>query len=249
LTENTKEACAPHAIQMGEFITINASDGDKFEAYLAKPAPGRGPGLIVIQEIFGVNSHIRDVTDRWAKEGYVAIAPDMFWRIEPHFEAGYTPEEAQRARAMRPKFNFDLAVKDLATTLSTLRARPDCTGQAGVVGYCLGGNLAYRAAAQTDVDVAVAYYGGGVDQILDDAKCIRCPIMFHYGEIDTSIPAEAREKTRAALAHHAKASFYVYPNAGHGFANDARPVFHEAATELARTRTLALLRETIGPKN
>jgi carboxymethylenebutenolidase len=236
-------------IQMGEFIAINAHDGGKFEAYLAKPAAGRGPGLIVIQEIFGVNSHIRDVCERWAKEGYVALAPDMFWRIEPHFEAGYTPEEAQRARAMRPKFNFDLAVKDLAATLSALRARPECAGQVGVVGYCLGGNLAYRAAAHTDVDVAIAYYGGGVEQLLDDAKRIKCPIMFHYGETDASITAEAREKTRAALAHHAKASFFVYPDAGHGFANDARPVFNQAATQLARERTLALLRETIGPKS
>ncbi len=234
---------------MGEFTAINAQDGGQFDAYLAKPAAGRGPGLIVIQEIFGVNSHIRDVTERWAKDGYVAIAPDMFWRIEPHFEAGYTPEEAQRARAMRPKFNFDLAVKDLASTLKALRARPECTGQAGAVGYCLGGNLAYRTAAHTDVEVAIAYYGGGVEQILDDAKRIKCPIMFHYGETDTSIPAAAREKTKAALAHHAKASFYVYPDAGHGFANDSRPVFNPAATDLARTRTLALLRETIGPKS
>jgi carboxymethylenebutenolidase len=234
---------------MAEFIAINAHDGGRFDAYLAKPAAGSGPGLIVIQEIFGVNSHIREVTERWAGEGYVAIAPDMFWRIEPHFEAGYTPEEAQRARAMRPKFNFDLAVKDLAATLSALRARPECTGQAGVVGYCLGGNLAYRTAAHTDVDVAIAFYGGGIDQILDDARRIKCPIMFHYGETDASISAEAREKTKAAFAHHAKASFYVYPDAGHGFANDARPVFNAAATELARTRTIALLRETIGPKS
>src|SRR5262249_21809753 len=151
-----------------------------FSGYLSLPPGGSGPGLIVLQEIFGVNAHIRAVTDRWAEEGYVAIAPDIFWRVEPGVELSYTPEGTQKGRELRQKLDLDQTVEDIAATLAALRARPECSGKAGVVGYCFGGLLAFLTAARTDVDAAISYYGGGIEARLEEVPRIECPIMFHY---------------------------------------------------------------------
>ncbi|HEY6419633.1 MAG TPA: dienelactone hydrolase family protein [Candidatus Binataceae bacterium] len=231
----------------GKSITIAAPGGDKFSGYLATPPSGSGPGLLVLQEIFGVNRHIREVTDRWAEEGYVALAPDLFWRAEPGMQLDYTPEGMQKGRALRQKLDLDLTLKDIGAALAALRARPECQGKAGVVGYCFGGLLAYLTAARTEVDAAISYYGGGIETRLEEARAIKCPIMFHYGEKDAAIPAAARESTRQALAGHDDAEFYVYRDAQHGFNCNLRASFHPFASQLAGSRSIGLLRRTMGP--
>lgn len=232
----------------GQKITVTAHDGGSFQAYLALPPSGSGPGLIVLQEIFGVNFHIRAVADRWAAEGYVVLAPDIFWRVEPGVELDYTGEGVEKGRALRQRLDLDLTLEDIASTLTALRARPECIGKAAVVGYCFGGLLSYLTAAHCDVDAAISYYGGGIETRLDDASRIKCPIMFHYGEKDVAIPASAREATRKALAGHDHAEFYVYADAQHGFNCDARASYHPFASQLARSRSIGLLRNTIGPR-
>ena len=227
--------------------SVAAHDGDSFGAYLSLPSSGRGPGLIVLQEIFGVNRHIRAVTDRWAAEGYVAIAPDIFWRVEPGVELDYTQDGMTKGRSLRQKLDLELVMRDIASALAALRARPECTGKAAVVGYCFGGLLAFLTAARCDVDAAISYYGGGIETRLDEASRIKCPIVFHYGEKDAAIPVAAREATRRALAGHDRAEFYVYADAQHGFNCDLRASFHPFASQLARSRSVGLLRHTMGP--
>ena len=229
-------------------ITITAENGNTFGAYLSLPPSGSGPGLLVLQEIFGVNSHIRAVTDRWAAEGYVAIAPDLFWRVEPALELPYNNEGIEKGRAARQKLDLDLTLKDIASTLDALRARSECTGKVAVLGYCFGGLLAYLTAARSKVDAAISYYGGGIETRLDEAGKITCPIMFHYGEKDAAIPSTAREATRQALAGHDRAEFYVYAEAQHGFNCDQRASFQPFAAQLARSRSIGLLRQTMGPR-
>ena len=231
-----------------ETINVRAHDGGAFQAYLSLPPSGSGPGLLVLQEIFGVNAHIRAVTDRWAAEVYVALAPDIFWRVEPGVELAYTPDGMARGRALRQKLDLELTLTDIAKTLDRLRSLPECRGNAAVVGYCFGGLLAYLTAARSDTDAAIAYYGGGIETRLDEAARIKCPIMFHYGDKDAAIPAAARESTRKALAGHDRAAFYVYADAQHGFNCDSRASFHPFAAQLARSRSVGLLRSTLGPR-
>lgn len=232
----------------GKSISIQASDGGTFSAYLATPPAGRGPGVLVIQEIFGVNPHIRDVTDRWAAEGYVALAPDMFWRLEPGVNLQYTEEGVKRGRAMRQRFDFGAGVADLQAAATSLRAMAEVDGKIAAAGYCFGGLLAYLAAAHAGVDAAISYYGGGIDARAADAESIRCPIMFHWGEEDGAIAPAAREAVRAAMARHDDAEFYVYRGAQHGFNCDRRASFHPFASQLARSRSIGFLRRTIGPR-
>jgi carboxymethylenebutenolidase len=150
----------------GRNASIVASDGGKFDGYLALPSSAKAPAVVIIQEIFGVNDHIREVVDQFAGDGYLALAPDMFWRIEPNVQLGYTPEEVQKARAYRPRFNLELGVRDLEAAVKMLRAMPECDGKVAVVGYCFGGLMAYLAAARTNVSAAACYYGGGIDTFI-----------------------------------------------------------------------------------
>jgi carboxymethylenebutenolidase len=235
-------------IMSGKTISIDASGGGSFSGYLATPESGRGPGLVVIQEIFGVNAHIRDVADHWAAEGYVALAPDMFWRVEPGVSLEYNEEGVKRGRALRQRFELEAGIRDLKSAVERLRAMPECGGKVAAAGYCFGGLLAYLAAAHAGVDAAICYYGGGIDARAAEAKSVRCPIMFHWGEKDAAIPAPAREAVRAAMAAHDDAEFYVYRDAAHGFNCDRRASFHPFASQLARSRSIGLLRRTIGPR-
>src|SRR5579864_37484 len=143
----------------GRTITVSAKGGGSFRAYLAMPEKGSGPGIVLLQEIYGINSYIRGVADYYAEEGYVVLAPDLFWRIEPGIELGFTGADRERAFELLGKFDIDRAVEDIAATVSALRTLPECKGKVGVLGFCLGGLLAYLAAAHARVDCAVSYYG------------------------------------------------------------------------------------------
>jgi carboxymethylenebutenolidase len=224
---------------MGERLTLQAEDGHRFAAYRATPPGARRGALVVVQEIFGVNHHIRNVTDRFASEGYVALAPALFDRVEPDFEIGYSPADVEQGRAVRQKIGFDVMVTDLRAAVNELRK----TGlRVGMVGYCMGGTLAWLAATRIDgVAAAVGYYGGGIADTATERP--RCPVMLHFGETDSGIPSEHWDRIRAAQP---TLPLHVYPAAGHGFSCDERASFHEPSHRLALERTLAFLRQHVG---
>jgi carboxymethylenebutenolidase len=224
---------------MGERLTLTAEDGHRFAAYRAMPDGAPRGALVVIQEIFGVNGHIRNVTDGFARDGYVALAPALFDRVEPGFETGYTQADIERGRAVRQKLGFDVMVMDVRAAVKEL-AR---TGfRVGVVGYCMGGTMAWLAATRIDgVAAAVGYYGSGIADAAGERP--RCPTLLHFGETDASIPAEHWERIRAA---HPALPLHVYPGAGHGFSCDERGSFHPESHTQARARTLAFFREHVG---
>lgn len=230
----------------GENIKIKTGDGKEFPGFICRPENGSGPGLLLIQEIFGVNSHIRDVADLYAKEGFVVIAPDLFWRMQPGVELSYSEHDFACGFEYYQKLDWGLAVADLAHVATVLRQMPGVNGKVGAVGYCMGGNFAYRLAAHGVVDAAVSYYGAGVDQILDQAKGITCPLIMHFAAKDTHIPAEAVENIRKATAGNQLVSIYVYKGAEHGFNCDQRSSYDRKSAMLAYGRSAAFLHKHLG---
>lgn len=223
-----------------QWIDIPAGN-DSFGGYLALPKGGKGPGIIIIQEIFGVNGHIREVVEQYALDGYVAIAPDIFWRTQPRVELGYVGADRDKGIELMQKTNVKLAVQDVAATAAVLRQRPEMTGKVGVIGYCFGGRIAYLAAADGSVDAAVAYYGGGIQNQLDVADHVKVPIQFHYAELDHAIPLEAVGEVKERFAGRDNAEFHLYPNAEHGFNCTVRASYNQHASALAHGRTLTFL--------
>ncbi len=222
------------------WISITTEAGP-CEAYLALPPGGSGPGLLLYQEIFGVNAHIRGVAEQYALAGFTVLAPDVFWQQRPRIELGYSAEDVQQGRALAGALQADDLQRDMLAALRTLRALPHMHGRkAGVIGYCMGGRLAYTAAALSDVDAAVAYYGGGIQDKLDLAPRIQCPIQFHYGALDSNIPLSAVDKVRAAVQGK-DAQVHVYEGAQHGFNCWARGSYHAASSALAHGRSLQFL--------
>jgi carboxymethylenebutenolidase len=218
---------------------------DSFGAYLALPKSGKGPAVVIIQEIFGVNSHIRAVTEQYAQDGYVAIAPDIFWRTQPRVELTYAGADRDKGIELLQKTNVDLAVADIGATAAALRAMPEVTGKVAAIGYCFGGRLAYLAAAQGTVDAAVSYYGGGIQNQLDAAPKIKVPMQFHYGEIDSGIPMSAVGQVKERFAGRDNVEFHIYPNADHGFNCTDRASYHQHSAALAHGRTLTFLGERL----
>jgi carboxymethylenebutenolidase len=223
-----------------QWIDVAATSGGKYGAYLSLPPAGKGPGLVLFQEIFGVNRHIRAVADQYALDGFVVLAPDLFWRDAPRVELGYEGADRERALVLMKGADPKLLAEDVKTTVAALRARPELAGKVGAVGYCMGGRLAYIAAATAGVDAASSFYGGGIQDQLERAASISCPMQFHYGAKDTAIPMEAVEKVKAAFAGK-KAEFWIYPDAGHGFNCWDRASYHPASAALGHGRTLAFL--------
>lgn len=214
---------------MGDFTTLMARDGHEFRAWLAAP-PGPPKGaVVVLQEIFGVNSHIRAVTDSFAAEGYVAVAPSLFDRVRRGIEIGYSEKEIQEGRGYVMQLKQDQTLKDIAAAIAIVKH----AGRVGTVGYCWGGRQAYLAASELPIACSVAYYGGGITQMLE--KKPKVPVMYHFGERDKHIPPEDVAKIKAA---HPEGLFYIYP-ADHGFNCDQRGSYDAASAALARTRTLA----------
>jgi carboxymethylenebutenolidase len=232
----------------GATISIAAADDSAFKGYLSIPASGSGPGLILLHAIFGLNQHIRDRADAYAEEGYVVLAPDLFWHIKPGVELGHSEEDFKTALTYRDRFDVEQAILDIRDALWALRADRACTGKVGAIGFCLGGLLAYLAAARLPVDTAAAYYGVGIDEHLGEAKSIQCPIALHFGSEDESVPAGARAAIKQAHAGNDEAEIYVYRGAGHAFDNRAHETFDQSAASLAHSRTISLLRRAIGPR-
>jgi carboxymethylenebutenolidase len=199
------------------WIEVQAQDGGRFKAYLSQPPTGRGPGILLIQEIFGVNAHIRGVADQYAMDGYTVLAPDLFWRQQPGVELGYEQQDFGKGIALMNAMNVDLAVSDLRATLCVLRGLPQCSGRVASIGYCMGGKLSYLTAAATDIDAAVCYYGGGIHAALDLAPKIKAPLLFHFAEKDGFIPSSAVDAVRATFAGRDNVMFEVYAGVDHGF--------------------------------
>ncbi|KAA0678425.1 dienelactone hydrolase family protein [Roseomonas genomospecies 6] len=229
-------------------ISIPAGDGGSFTAYVAKPAGGGpAPGLVVIQEIFGVNQVMRDLCDGFAAQGWLAVCPDLFWRQEPGVQlTDKTQEEWNRAFALMNGLDQGKAVDDLKSTLAWLRGNPDCTGKVGSVGYCLGGRLAFMMAARSDSDANVSYYGVGLDGLTGEAPNITKPLLMHIAEKDQFVPAEAREKVLAAVKGNPNVTAHVYPGMDHAFAREGGAHFDAQAADLANGRTAAFFKQHLG---
>jgi carboxymethylenebutenolidase len=217
---------------MGKMITLKAADGHELDAYVAEPQGKPKGGVVVVQEIFGVTNHVKAVADRYAAEGFKAIAPAMFDRIKRGITLGYT--EIQQGIAYMQQLQWPNTLADLEAAAAEVRP----SGGAAVVGFCWGGTVAHVAAADLDIDAAVSYYGGGVAKMLD--KHPRCPILYHFGDQDGSIPMPDVEKVRNAFPDSA---LFVYPGAQHGFNCDERASYNAADAKLAFSRTIAFLNE------
>ncbi len=233
---------------MGSYVTIAANDGSgEFRAYLAVPKAGKGPGIVLAQEIFGINDFVRATADYYAEEGYVVIAPDLFWRQQPNVDLGYTPEDWQAAFGLFQGFDVDKGVADIDATLAVLRARPEFEGKAGVLGFCLGGKLAYLAACRCDVDVAVGYYGVGIEGLLDEAANIRGALVLHFAEQDKFCPQPARAAIFETLQGRPNVALYLYPNVDHAFARPPSEHYDKPSALVAHERSVAAFRKAIGP--
>nr|WP_255640352.1 dienelactone hydrolase family protein [Aquitalea palustris] len=208
------------------------------------PPTGSGPGIVLVQEIWGVNEHIRAVADQYALAGFVVLAPDVFWRLKPRVDLAYDAAGTQQAFGYYQTVDTALAAADVAATVAQLRQLPELTGKVATLGYCLGGQLAFRATALSQADAAVCFYGGGIDQHLELAAQISQPILFHYAGQDEHIAPSAVAQVKAAFAGKDNAVFFDYPAAGHGFNCWGRlAVYNQAAAALATGRTLQFLAE------
>ncbi|MEO3434907.1 dienelactone hydrolase family protein [Inquilinus sp. CAU 1745] len=227
-------------------VMIDAADGGQFSAYLAAPEGDEGPGVVVIQEIFGVNKVMRDTCDALAKQGYFAICPDLFWRQEPGVDiTDQSKEEWDKAFSLMQGFDIDKGVQDLAVTLAHLRENPGCNGRVGAVGFCLGGRLAYLMATRTDVDCSVGYYGVSLETMLDEAGNIRKPLMLHVAEKDKFSSPEARARIEAALGDLPKVTLHSYPGMDHAFARVGGEHYDAEAAELANRRTAEFFKSNL----
>lgn len=222
---------------MGTHVSLTASDGFKLGGYRADPQGKPKGGLVVLQEIFGVNHHIRNVCDRFAAQGYAALAPAVFDRYKPNFECGYTPAEIEDARKIIPGIDWGAMLRDTAAAIAAVKP----AGKVGVVGYCMGGTVAFLAAVKLDgLSAAVGYYGGQIVKSADQRP--KVPTQLHFGDQDQSIPMSDVEIIKAKRPD---CDIHVY-HAGHGFSCDERASYNEAAHKLALERTLAWLAKYVG---
>jgi len=231
---------------MGSMVDIEtlAHDG-AFKAYVAEPAGTPKAAIIVIQEIFGVNPGIRAKADKWADAGYLALAPDLFWRIQPGVELDADiQDDFQQAVGLMGQFDQDLGVSDIEATIRAARARlGDTHGKVGAVGYCLGGRLAFMTATRTDINASVGYYGVGLENLIGESHAIAHPLLLHIPTADGFVGPEAQKAIHAGLDDHPKVTIYDYPGLDHGFAAEMGKRRDEAGAQLADSRTAAFFGE------
>jgi carboxymethylenebutenolidase len=228
-------------------ISVPTLDGDgSFQAYCAAPAGAPRAAIVVIQEIFGVNPGIRQRCDRWAENGYLALAPDLFWRIQPGVELDPdVPDQFKQALELMGKFDQDAGVRDIEATIRAARFRLG-GGKVGVVGYCLGGRLAFMTATRTDSDASVGYYGVGIDGLLGEKHAIAHPVLLHIAGDDHFVDKDAQARMHAGLDEHPKVTLFDYPGEDHGFATESGKRRSEAAAQLADERTAEFFASNLG---
>jgi carboxymethylenebutenolidase len=223
-------------------ILVQGRDGF-FSAYQATARTGSGPGIVLIQEIFGVNRVMRDLADTLAEAGYTVLCPDLFWRQEPNIQLNdFTPDEWKTAFSLYQGFDEAKGVEDIEATIRHLRRDPACTGRVGAVGYCLGGKLAYLAATRTDADCSVGYYGVGIENALGEADNIRRPLMLHIARKDQFVPPEAQDRIHRALDAHSRVTLFDYEGCDHAFAREGGDHYDADAAALANARTADFFR-------
>lgn len=218
------------------------TSGGSFPAYVARPQKLSAPAIVVVHEVFGVNADMRQSCDELAAQGYLAVCPDLFWRIAPGLELS-DRTEAERARALTlyNAFDIDTGVNDIAAAVEAARGMAGATGRVGVVGYCLGGLLAFLTAARAGADAVVAYYPGNAEKYAEEASRITSPLIIHLAEKDEYIPVDAQRKISGALANHPQVQAYSYPGCGHAFARHGGMSFDADAAALASGRTAGFL--------
>jgi carboxymethylenebutenolidase len=235
---------------MSEFVNIPAEQGQTFEAWLALPPAGRFPGprpaLVVLPEIYNVNEWARGVARRYADEGFVVLVPDLFWRLEPGQYLPYTPESQQKGRDLYARLDVETSVRDIDSALSWLRARPDSNGKVGVVGFCLGGQLAFLAGVGATPDAIVSFYGTDLGRFLDRVPQLNVPALLHFGETDVRVPASIAADIDRHKQPEQDLVTVVYPGAPHGFSRIGYEPYHEQADARARELTLALFARALG---
>lgn len=229
-------------------ITIDTLDGKgRFDTYVAEPASTPRAAIVVIQEIFGVNAGIRSKCDRLAADGYLALAPDLFWQIAPGVELDPdVPDQMQRALDLMGQFDQDAGIRDIEATIRTARGMLADGGKVGVVGYCLGGRLAFMTAARTDVDASVGYYGVGIDGLLGEAHAIAHPVLLHIPQEDHFVDKDAQARMHAGLDDHPKVTLFDYPGEDHGFATEFGQRRSDESANLADQRTASFFAAHLG---
>jgi carboxymethylenebutenolidase len=231
---------------MGETTTIKTDDG-QFAAYVARPSNPKAPAIVVIQEIFGVNAVMRGVCDELAAAGFLAVCPDLFWRIEPGIDITDQSEaEWKKAFELYNAFDVDAGVKDIAATIDHVRALPEVNGKVGAVGFCLGGLLAYLTATRTDADASVAYYGVGIEKHLVESEKQAHPLLMHIAEEDQFVPKEAQALILSQLKNHPQVEIFTYPGRDHAFARQGGEHYDATDAKLAGGRTLAFFQQNLG---
>jgi carboxymethylenebutenolidase len=216
--------------------TIKSFDGDEFDGYLALPASGYGPGIVVLQEIFGVNDYVRSVADWFAAHGFVALAPDLFWRLERGVQL--TGADWDKAIDFYQRVDEEKAVEDAAAALDALRQHPACSGRVGAVGFCMGGNLAYLLSTRFKPDCAVGYYGVSIEKSLDEAGKLTSPLLLHIAGRDKFCPPEAQAEIHKVFGGNPLVTLHVYPDRDHAFGRTGGEHYHAADAELANLRSL-----------
>lgn len=229
---------------MSEKLNINTPDGS-FDCYVARPAlAGTHPVIVVLQEIFGVNAGIRSIADSYAAKGYIAVAPDLFWRAEPGLSMSEDSEgDWAKGFALYSAYDFDKGVQDIAATVAAARSMPGANGKVGVTGYCLGGLLTFLSAARISADAYVAYYGGGTEKYLAEARNISGPLLYHLAGEDEYIGKDAQAAIKAALSGKPNVQLYTYPGRNHAFARPGGSHYDDADAKLANGRTDAFFKQ------
>ncbi|MGU7774667.1 dienelactone hydrolase family protein [Burkholderia sp. MR1-5-21] len=232
----------------GRHIDIPSPDGGTLRAYLSTPAAGKGPGIVLCHEIFGATATMREAADYYAEEGYTVLVPDLFWRQSPGIELGDSPADFERAMALYRQYDESKGIEDIGAALSVLTRLPECTGEAGVLGYCLGGKLAYLAACRLPgVACAVSYYGVGIEHALDEAAHLRGRLVLQIAGQDRFCPPESQQRIAEALSGRDDVEVYVYPGVDHAFARVGGDHWDKAAAVMAHQRAIAAFRRTLGP--
>jgi carboxymethylenebutenolidase len=230
---------------MSDMIKVRTGDGS-FGAYAARPATLPAPAIVVIQEIFGINADMRQACDEMAAQGYLAVCPDLFWRLEPGIVLSADKEsDLNKALSLYTAFDIDRGVSDIAATMDAARKLPGTNGKVGVVGFCLGGLMTFLTAARKGADAAVAYYGGRTNEFIAEAKGLRAPLLMHLAEEDEYIDKAAQKTILAALKDRPNAKVYTYPGCNHAFARHNGAHFNAAAAASANARTAAFFKANL----
>jgi carboxymethylenebutenolidase len=242
-----KETAEREAMAMsGRWTTIGSDDGKEFDAYLTFPESGSGPGLVLLSEIFGVNDYIKQLASLYAAEGFVTMAPDIYWRLSRRVDLPYSDAGLEQALGYHGQLNVDLAARDVAATAKALRKSAAVNGKVGAIGFCLGGRLAYLAAVRSKLDAAVSYYGPYIERYLEEAPQLSCPLMLHCAADDQYIPMEAVEAIRRTFSGRGDVHIYVYPGVDHGYNRLGGPQYNWAVAMVSHSRSMYLLRRELG---